>query len=48
MRSKRRVSVSCIIGKMKAEPKGIVATRTGFGGARTVGTLAGEQLPRIC
>ncbi|HST54238.1 MAG TPA: hydrogenase expression/formation protein HypE [Pyrinomonadaceae bacterium] len=37
-----------IIGEVKAEPKGIVAMRTGFGGTRIVDMLVGEQLPRIC
>ena len=39
---------ACIIGEVKAEPRGIVAMRTGFGGTRIVDMLAGEQLPRIC
>jgi len=37
-----------IIGEVKAEPEGIVAMKTGFGGTRIVDMLAGEQLPRIC
>ncbi len=39
---------ACIIGAVKAEPPGIVAMRTGFGGTRIVDMLVGEQLPRIC
>lgn len=39
---------SCVIGEVKAEPQGIVAMRTGFGGTRIVDMLVGEQLPRIC
>jgi hydrogenase expression/formation protein HypE len=39
---------ACIIGEVRAEPKGIVAMRTGFGGTRIVDMLVGEQLPRIC
>lgn len=39
---------ACVIGEVKAEPKGIVAMRTGFGGTRIVDMLVGEQLPRIC
>ena len=39
---------ACIIGEVKAEPQGIVALTTGFGGTRIVDMLAGEQLPRIC
>ncbi len=37
-----------VIGEVKAEPQGIVALKTGFGGTRIVDMLAGEQLPRIC
>jgi hydrogenase expression/formation protein HypE len=33
---------------VKAEPKGIVAMRTGFGGTRIVDVLVGEQFPGIC
>ena len=39
---------ACIIGEVSAEPQGIVAMRTGFGGTRIVDMLVGEQLPRIC
>ena len=39
---------AAIIGEVKAEPRGIVAMRTGFGGTRIVDMLVGEQLPRIC
>ena len=39
---------ACIVGEVKAEPQGIVAMRTGFGGTRIVDMLVGEQLPRIC
>jgi len=39
---------ACIIGEVTAEPQGIVAMRTGFGGTRIVDMLVGEQLPRIC
>lgn len=39
---------TCIIGEVRAEPKGIVALHTGFGGTRIVDMLVGEQLPRIC
>lgn len=41
-------SLACVIGEVKAEPQGIVAMRTGFGGTRIVDMLVGEQLPRIC
>jgi hydrogenase expression/formation protein HypE len=49
-RMKRNVygSAACVIGEVKAEPQGIVAMRTGFGGTRIVDMLVGEQLPRIC
>ncbi|MFN2456389.1 MAG: AIR synthase-related protein, partial [Pyrinomonadaceae bacterium] len=40
--------VARIIGEVTAEPRGIVALRTGFGGTRIVDMLVGEQLPRIC
>ena len=48
MRQNRCGAEACIIGEVKAEPRGIVAMRTGFGGTRIVDMLAGEQLPRIC
>src|SRR5689334_1838618 len=46
MRQNRYGRDACIIGEVKAEPKGIVAMVTGFGGTRIVDMLAGEQLPR--
>ena len=39
---------ACVIGEVKAEPRGIVVLETGFGGARIVDMLVGEQAPRIC
>jgi hydrogenase expression/formation protein HypE len=48
MRASRYGKDACIIGEVKAEPKGIVAMQTGFGGTRIVDMLVGEQLPRIC
>ena len=48
MRGNRYGAEACIIGEVKAEPQGIVAMRTGFGGTRIVDMLVGEQLPRIC
>lgn len=48
MRQNRYGLDACIIGEVKAEPRGIVAMRTGFGGTRIVDMLVGEQLPRIC
>ena len=48
MRASAQGADSCIIGTVKAEPQGIVAMQTGFGGTRIVDMLVGEQLPRIC
>jgi hydrogenase expression/formation protein HypE len=48
MRLNRYGADACVIGEVKAEPQGIVAMRTGFGGTRIVDMLVGEQLPRIC
>ena len=48
MRLNRYGTEACIIGEVKAEPQGIVAMHTGFGGTRIVDMLVGEQLPRIC
>jgi hydrogenase expression/formation protein HypE len=48
MKQNRYGGEACIIGEVKAEPPGIVAMRTGFGGTRIVDMLVGEQLPRIC
>jgi len=48
MRENEHGRGACIIGEVKAEPQGIVAMQTGFGGTRIVDMLAGEQLPRIC
>lgn len=36
------------IGEIMAEPEGIVALRTSFGGTRIVDMLVGDPLPRIC
>jgi hydrogenase expression/formation protein HypE len=48
MRSNPHGVDACIIGEVKTEPHGIVVMVTGFGGARIVDLLVGEQLPRIC
>ena len=48
MKNSRYGRDACILGEVKAEPRGIVAMVTGFGGTRIVDMLAGEQLPRIC
>ncbi|MGW0042004.1 hydrogenase expression/formation protein HypE [Rhodococcus sp. NPDC003348] len=37
-----------VVGEILAEPEGIVALRTAFGGSRIVDMLVGDPLPRIC
>lgn len=37
-----------VVGEIAAEPPGIVALRTSFGGSRIVDMLVGDPLPRIC
>ncbi len=37
-----------LIGQLVADPAGIVALRTAFGGSRIVDMLVGDPLPRIC
>lgn len=37
-----------VVGEIVAEPQGVVALRTGFGGSRIVDMLVGDPLPRIC
>ncbi len=39
---------ACIVGRAQAGQAGRVTLRTAFGGARVVGMLVGDQLPRIC
>ncbi len=39
---------AAVIGEIVAEPAGIVALRTPFGGSRIVDMLVGDPLPRIC
>jgi hydrogenase expression/formation protein HypE len=39
---------AAIIGKVTAEPLGIVQLKTAFGGTRIVDLLVGDPLPRIC
>lgn len=39
---------AAVIGEIVAEPEGIVALRTPFGGSRIVDMLVGDPLPRIC
>ncbi|CAG7641301.1 hydrogenase expression/formation protein HypE [Rhodococcus opacus] len=39
---------AAVIGELVADPPGIVALRTAFGGSRIVDMLVGDPLPRIC
>jgi hydrogenase expression/formation protein HypE len=39
---------AAIIGRVTAEPPGIVQLKTAFGGTRIVDMLVGDPLPRIC
>lgn len=39
---------AAVVGEIVAEPPGIVAMRTPFGGTRIVDMLVGDPLPRIC
>ncbi|RDI14702.1 hydrogenase maturation carbamoyl dehydratase HypE [Rhodococcus sp. AG1013] len=39
---------AAVVGEVLAEPEGIVALRTAFGGSRIVDMLVGDPLPRIC
>jgi hydrogenase expression/formation protein HypE len=39
---------AAIIGRVTAEPPGIVQLKTSFGGTRIVDLLVGDPLPRIC
>jgi hydrogenase expression/formation protein HypE len=39
---------AAVIGKVTAEPPGIVQLKTAFGGTRIVDMLVGDPLPRIC
>ncbi len=41
-------AAACRIGSIAAEPEGIVALVTAFGGTRIVDMLVGDPLPRIC
>ncbi len=36
------------VGEISAQPEGVVALRTAFGGSRIVDMLVGDPLPRIC
>jgi hydrogenase expression/formation protein HypE len=39
---------AAVIGRVTAEPPGIVQLKTAFGGTRIVDLLVGDPLPRIC
>jgi hydrogenase expression/formation protein HypE len=39
---------AAVIGRVVAEPAGLVAVRNAFGGTRLVDMLVGDPLPRIC
>jgi hydrogenase expression/formation protein HypE len=39
---------AAIVGRISADPPGIVLLRTAFGGTRIVDMLVGDPLPRIC
>jgi hydrogenase expression/formation protein HypE len=39
---------AAVIGEITAQPEGVVALRTPFGGTRIVDMLVGDPLPRIC
>ncbi|GAA1509644.1 hydrogenase expression/formation protein HypE [Nocardioides humi] len=48
LRSRAGGGQAAVIGEVLAEPAGIVAMRTPFGGTRIVDMLVGDPLPRIC
>jgi hydrogenase expression/formation protein HypE len=48
MRAHPQGEQAAIIGRVTAEPPGIVQLRTAFGGTRIVDLLVGDPLPRIC
>ncbi len=48
LRSHRLGADAAIIAEIVADPPGIVALRTPFGGSRIVDMLVGDPLPRIC
>jgi hydrogenase expression/formation protein HypE len=48
MRSHPQGEQAAIIGRVTADPPGIVQLKTAFGGTRIVDLLVGDPLPRIC
>lgn len=48
MRAQPLGSDAVIVGRVKADPPGLVLLKTTFGGTRIVDMLVGDPLPRIC
>ncbi|MEO9221520.1 MAG: AIR synthase-related protein, partial [Mycobacteriaceae bacterium] len=48
LRTHRLGEQATVVGEVVAEPEGVVALRTAFGGSRIVDMLVGDPLPRIC
>jgi hydrogenase expression/formation protein HypE len=48
IRGSRYGARAAIIGRIKAEPAGMVLLKTRFGGTRVLDMLIGDPLPRIC
>jgi hydrogenase expression/formation protein HypE len=48
MRSHPQGAQAAVIGRVKADPPGLVLLNTTFGGTRIVDLLVGDPLPRIC
>jgi len=48
LRAHRDGTHAAVIGRVTAEPRGIVQLKTAFGGTRIVDLLVGDPLPRIC
>jgi hydrogenase expression/formation protein HypE len=48
MRAHPQGREAAVIGKVTAEPPGVVQLKTAFGGTRIVDLLVGDPLPRIC
>jgi hydrogenase expression/formation protein HypE len=48
LRSHPQGAEAAVIGRVTAQPQGIVQLKTAFGGTRIVDLLVGDPLPRIC
>ena len=48
LRANPLASDAAVVGHIAADPAGVVALRTTFGGTRLVDMLVGDPLPRIC